>query len=133
MNYPLLFLAVTDSDLLAHQCFLERQTARRSDEYQERYKKGQYDEIACCKTRLPGDFASCLPARFQISSRHDQAQAAKLRGVTRQAIALLVREGRFHTLSIGAETLLMRSEVEEFQPKPPGPTAKKKGNRKTRK
>lgn len=58
-----------------------------------------------------------------------QAEAAKLRGVTRQAIALLVRKGRFKTLSIGGKTLLRRSEVEEFQPKPPGPSPKGKGQR----
>jgi excisionase family DNA binding protein len=45
-----------------------------------------------------------------------QAEAAKMRGVSRQAIARLVRKGRFETLSIGGKTLLRRSEVEEFQP-----------------
>ncbi len=55
-----------------------------------------------------------------------QAEAAEMRGVTRQAIADLLRKGRFKTLSIGGKTLLKRSEVEEFTPKPPGPAAKKK-------
>lgn len=55
-----------------------------------------------------------------------QAEAAKLRGVSRQAIARLVRKGRFKTLSIGGKTLLRRSEVDEFQPKPPGPSPKGK-------
>lgn len=55
-----------------------------------------------------------------------QAQAAKLRGVSRQAIERLVRKGRFETLSIGGKTLLKRSEIEEFQPKPPGPSPKGK-------
>jgi len=58
-----------------------------------------------------------------------QAQAAKLRGVTRQAISLLVRKGRFQTLSIGGKTLLRRAEVEEFQPKPPGPLRGKRQKR----
>lgn len=55
-----------------------------------------------------------------------QAEAAKLRGVSRQAIARLVRKGRFKILSIGGKTLLRRSEVEEFRPKPPGPIPKVK-------
>jgi excisionase family DNA binding protein len=58
-----------------------------------------------------------------------QAEAAKLRGVSRQAIARLVQKGRFETLSIGGKTLLMRSEVEEYQPKPPGPSPKDKRKR----
>jgi excisionase family DNA binding protein len=55
-----------------------------------------------------------------------QADAAKLRGVSRQAIARLVRKGRFKTLSIGGKTLLRRSEVEKFQAKPPGPSPQSK-------
>jgi excisionase family DNA binding protein len=58
-----------------------------------------------------------------------QTEAAKMRGVSRQAIARLVRKGRFKTLSIGGKTLLRRSEVEEFQPKPPGPAPKGKRQR----
>jgi len=55
-----------------------------------------------------------------------QAEAAEIRGVTRQAIARLVKKGRFQTLAIGGKTLLKRSEVEGFQPKPPGPVPKPK-------
>jgi hypothetical protein len=55
-----------------------------------------------------------------------QAEAAGMRGVTRQAIADLVKKRRFTTLSIGGKTLLKRSEVQEFKPKPPGPSPKKK-------
>ena len=58
-----------------------------------------------------------------------QAEAAKIRSVSRQAISRLVRKGRFETLSIGGKTLLRRSEVEEFQPKPPGPVPKGKGKK----
>jgi hypothetical protein len=55
-----------------------------------------------------------------------QAHAAEMRGVTRQAIADLVAKGRFTTLSIGGKTLLRRSEVADFKPKPPGPSPKVK-------
>jgi excisionase family DNA binding protein len=53
-----------------------------------------------------------------------QVDAARLRGVSRQAIADLVAKGRFTTLSIGGKTLLKRAEVERFKPKPPGPAPK---------
>lgn len=66
-----------------------------------------------------------IDARQWIS----QTEAAKLRGVTRQAIARLVRKGRFRTLSIGGKTLLKKSEVEGFQAKPPGPPPKRKESR----
>lgn len=55
-----------------------------------------------------------------------QAEAAGMRGVTRQAIARLIGKGRFTTLSIGGKTLVRRSEVEAFKPKPPGPSPKAK-------
>lgn len=55
-----------------------------------------------------------------------QAGAAKMRGVTRQAIARLVRKGRFTTLVVGGKILLKRSEVEGFKPKSPGPSPKGK-------
>ena len=48
-----------------------------------------------------------------------QADAAKIRGVTRQAIARLLAKGRFTALSIAGKVLLKRSEVGEFKPKPP--------------
>jgi hypothetical protein len=41
------------------------------------HNRDRCEEGACCNPRLPGDFASCLPARFQISSRHDQAQGCR--------------------------------------------------------
>jgi hypothetical protein len=64
--------------------------------------------------------------KFDPSHWVSQVEAASLRGVTRQAISGLVRKGRFTTLSIGGKTLLKRSEVEDFTPKPPGPSPKKK-------
>jgi excisionase family DNA binding protein len=55
-----------------------------------------------------------------------QAEAAEMRGVTRQAIADLLRKKRFTTLLIGGKTLIKRSEVQKFKPKPPGPSPKTK-------
>lgn len=49
-----------------------------------------------------------------------QAQAARLRGVSRQAIALLVKKRRLSVLKIGGRLLVLRKDVEEFKPEPPG-------------
>jgi len=59
-----------------------------------------------------------------------QSGAGKMRGVTRQAIAKLVRKGRFTTLFVGGRILLKRSEVEAFKPKSPGPSPKGKHSKK---
>jgi len=49
-----------------------------------------------------------------------QAEAARLRGVTRQAIARLVKRERLRTLEIGGHTLVHRADVESFEPHPAG-------------
>ena len=64
--------------------------------------------------------------KFNPSQWVSQAQAAKIRGVTRQAIARLLKNKRFTTLSIGGKTLLKRSEVENFKSKKPGPAPRQK-------
>jgi hypothetical protein len=50
-----------------------------------------------------------------------QADAARLRNVSPQAIAELVKRGRFTIYAIGRRKYLKRSEVEAFQPHLPGP------------
>ena len=67
-----------------------------------------------------------LKKNFDPTQWVSQTEAAEMRGVTRQAIARLVGKGRFTKLSIGGKTLLRRSEVEDFKPKPPGPSPKVK-------
>lgn len=49
-----------------------------------------------------------------------QAEAARIRGVTRQAISKLVKGGRLRTLDIGGNTLVSRKDVEAYEPLPPG-------------
>jgi excisionase family DNA binding protein len=49
-----------------------------------------------------------------------QAEAARLRGVTRQAIAKLVRKGRLKTFSVGGYVLVSRSDVMNYEPLQPG-------------
>lgn len=49
-----------------------------------------------------------------------QAEAARVRGVSPQAIAKLVKKGRLQVLKIGGKVLLNRSEVQLFEPERPG-------------
>lgn len=49
-----------------------------------------------------------------------QAEAARIHGVTRQAINKLVRSGRLRTLKIGGHVLVNREEIESFRPQPSG-------------
>ena len=47
-----------------------------------------------------------------------QAEAARIRGITQQAIVNLVRRGRLKSTSIAGRTFVLRSEVENFVRKP---------------
>jgi excisionase family DNA binding protein len=58
-----------------------------------------------------------------------QAQAAELRGVSRSAIADLVKRGRLRSVEIGGRSLVYRSDVEAFESKQGWPKGKpRKGN-----
>jgi excisionase family DNA binding protein len=46
-----------------------------------------------------------------------QAEAARIRCVSRQAIARLIKKGRLQVWKIGGKSLLKRSEVEAFAPR----------------
>jgi predicted DNA-binding protein (UPF0251 family) len=52
-----------------------------------------------------------------------QVEAAEIRGITRQAIADLVRRGYFRTREYAGKALVLRSQVKAF--KPPKPKDKK--------
>ena len=49
-----------------------------------------------------------------------QAEASRLRGVSRQAIAKLVAHGRLQTLEIGGRVFVSRADVLAFEPNPAG-------------
>jgi hypothetical protein len=49
-----------------------------------------------------------------------QAEAGKLRGVTREAIYNLVARGRLQTVEIGGQKFVRRSEVLNFEALPAG-------------
>jgi excisionase family DNA binding protein len=58
--------------------------------------------------------------KFLASEWVSQAEAARLRGVSRQAIAKLVRKGRLRTLEVGGHILVNRTDVLNFEPQQPG-------------
>lgn len=49
-----------------------------------------------------------------------QAEAARLRKVSRQAIAKLVAAERVRTLEIGGRTFVHRDDIVNFEPRPGG-------------
>jgi excisionase family DNA binding protein len=55
-----------------------------------------------------------------------QAEAARLRGSTRQAVAKLVKNGRLQTIKVGGHTLVSRNEVLRFKAQPVGRRRTKK-------
>ena len=69
--------------------------------------------------------------RKSFESYISQAEAGRIRGVSQQAIADLIRRGRLTTVSLADRTLVLRSEVEAFvaQPRTGRPPKKKAGIR----
>jgi hypothetical protein len=53
-----------------------------------------------------------------------QSEAARLRGVSPQAIGRLIKKGRFRTLQIAGKVLLNRREVLNYKAKPTGRPSK---------
>jgi excisionase family DNA binding protein len=58
-----------------------------------------------------------------------QAEAARIRGVSREAIYDLVARGKLKVRQIGGQKFVQRSEVENYEPqaggRPPGPVSAK--------
>lgn len=60
-----------------------------------------------------------------------QADAARLRGVTRAAIGYLIAQGRIQTYERYGLRFVSRREVEQYEPLKPGPRpSEKKGGQK---
>ncbi|MBD0369781.1 MAG: helix-turn-helix domain-containing protein [Pyrinomonadaceae bacterium] len=55
-----------------------------------------------------------------MSDLISQAEAARLRGVTRAAIQDLVRRGRIRSVNVGGRSLVYRSEIESYEQGQPG-------------
>lgn len=49
-----------------------------------------------------------------------QAEAARMRGVSRQAIARLIRRERLEVLKVGGRSLVRRCDIERFTPRAAG-------------
>jgi hypothetical protein len=60
------------------------------------------------------------PAVIEPAEWITQAEAARLRNVSRQAIAKLVANARLRTLEIGGRTFVSLADVVSFEPNPPG-------------
>ncbi len=58
-----------------------------------------------------------------------QAEAAELRGVSRAAIASLVKRGRLRKKVLFNNVLVYRSEILTFEKEKPGPKTKKGGKK----
>jgi hypothetical protein len=59
------------------------------------------------------------------------AEAARLRGVTHQAIADLVKRGRLRSMDIAGRPHVFKDEVLNYQPSKGGRPSKKTGKRKS--
>ena len=58
--------------------------------------------------------------KFDAKDWVSQSEAARIRGVSPQAIGQLIQKGRFRKLEIGGKVLLNRREVETYKPKRTG-------------
>jgi excisionase family DNA binding protein len=61
-----------------------------------------------------------------LSDLITQAEAARLRGVSRQAIAKLVRQGKLKTYEVAGTQFLRRTEVVKYEIRPSGRPRKSK-------
>lgn len=75
-------------------------------------KKGSRNRLTL-STHLSG-------TRVTLEDWISQAEAARIRGVSRQAIARLIKKGRFRVLTIAGKTLLKRSDVTAYEREQPG-------------
>jgi excisionase family DNA binding protein len=57
---------------------------------------------------------------FDPSDWISPAEAARIRGVTRQAITKLIQTGRLTVFSVGGRKLVRKDEIEAFAPLPAG-------------
>jgi predicted DNA-binding protein YlxM (UPF0122 family) len=66
---------------------------------------------------------------FDPSRWMSQSEAARARGISRQAISDLIKRGRLTTLEIAGKTLVLRADIKKFKPRDPGPKPKSKRKR----
>ena len=61
-----------------------------------------------------------LKKEFDPTEWISQAEASRLRGVSRQAISKLVSNGRLRTVEVGGRIFVSRADVLAFEPNPAG-------------
>ncbi|WP_186384049.1 excisionase family DNA-binding protein [Methylobacterium dankookense] len=61
-----------------------------------------------------------MSTNFKPEDWISQAEAARLRGVSRQAIFKLIRSERLRSLEVGGHVLINREDVANFTPKKAG-------------
>lgn len=72
--------------------------------------------------------------KFSPDELITQAEAARLRGVTHQSIAYLIKQGRVRTVVISGKTFIIRKDIENYEPGRPGrPRKNRESTKKTRK
>lgn len=57
---------------------------------------------------------------IDVSDWVSQAEAARMRGVSRQAIRKLIKNGRLKSIVVGGHTLVSRTEILNFEPQQAG-------------
>jgi hypothetical protein len=62
--------------------------------------------------------------KFNPKELVSQATAARMRGVSKQAIANLIRRGKLEAVIIDNHVFLLKKDVEKFKPDAPGPKPK---------
>jgi hypothetical protein len=67
----------------------------------------------------------------QFEDYISQAQAARIRAVTRQAIGDLIKRGRLSSVKLAGRNLVLRSEIETFYELAKGRPVKNAARRKT--
>jgi hypothetical protein len=70
--------------------------------------------------------SSNLKNNFDPSRWMSQSEAARVRGISRQAVSDLIKRGRLTTLEIAGKKLVLRSDIKKFKPRDPGPKPKRK-------
>jgi len=70
--------------------------------------------------------------KFNPEDLVSQATAARMRGVSKQAITGLIQRGKLTTVVIDDHVFLLKREVENFKPDMPGPRPKQATKKRTR-
>jgi predicted DNA-binding protein YlxM (UPF0122 family) len=91
-----------------------------------------YDYAALIE-RYDNRLTKSIDNAVDLNQLLSQKDAAELRGVSKQAIAALVKRGRLTVVTVAGRKLVLRSEVESFSALPTGRPPKKKAAKKSAK